>query len=76
MSTTRDRFWDLVCLFSAQAYMFLALSVALLALMGFSWRIAAPGSTARALIRLNFVILGINAIVLVVIIRRCKSRDL
>ncbi|MCU4744672.1 hypothetical protein OB955_06065 [Halobacteria archaeon AArc-m2/3/4] len=76
MSTTRDRFWDLVCLFSAQAYVFLAVSAALLFLMWFSWRNATPGTTAHALIRLNVVILAANVVVLTVIIRRCNARDL
>lgn len=76
MSTIRDRFWDLVCLFSAQAYVFLAISAMLLFLMWFSWRNTTAGTTAHALIQLNVVILAINVVVLVFIIRRCRSRDL
>lgn len=75
MSSRRDRFWDFLCLFSTQAYVFLAISVALLFFMGFAW-LNDPGAETRALIPLNVAVLSVNAIVLFAIIRRCRTRDL
>lgn len=74
MSTTRDRFWDFVCLFSTQAYVLLAVSVALLFLMGFAWLHASGDS--RWLIRVNVAVLTVNVVVLATIIRLCKAREL
>lgn len=76
MSKTHDRFWDLICLFSRQAYVLLAVSAGLLFFMAFSWVYTEPGSEPRAIIRLNLIILVVNVVVLVSIIHFCRSRDL
>jgi hypothetical protein len=75
MSTRRDRFWDFICVFSSQAYVFLAISVALLFFMVYAW-FNSPSPGTRALIPLNAAILSTNIVVLYAITRRCQSRDL
>lgn len=76
MGTFGDRFWDVVCLFTTQAYVLLAVSVSLLFLTVFAWIYGNPGSEARALSRFTFVVLFINVVVLGTVVRTCRSRDL
>ncbi|WP_227356432.1 hypothetical protein [Haladaptatus salinisoli] len=75
MSARRDRFWDFICVFSSQAYVFLAVSVALFFFSVYAW-FNSPSPGTRALIPLTVAILSVNIVVLYAIIRRCQSRDL
>lgn len=76
MRSFGDRFWDVVCLFSVQAYVLLGLSVALLALMAWVWHTGAGSAESRALIPLNVGVLTVNVVVLTAIVRRCRTRDM
>lgn len=76
MSSFGDRFWDVLCLFTTQAYVLIAVSAALLFLTAFSWLYSSPGSPARALSRLTTVVLVVNLVVLSAIVHQCRSRDL
>ncbi|MFC7141524.1 hypothetical protein ACFQMA_17005 [Halosimplex aquaticum] len=76
METFGDRFWDVVCLFTTQAYVLLAVSTSLLALTLFSWLNTTPGSEARAISRFTFAVLLVNIVVLAAIVTKCRSRDL
>lgn len=75
MSSYRDRFWAFTCFFSWQAYVLLALSVALLFFTLFAW-LNQPSAETKPIITLSFVILSFNVVVLSAIIRHCRSRDL
>lgn len=76
METFGDRFWDVVCLFTTQAYALLAVSAALLFLTAFAWVKGSPGSEARAISRFTFVVLLLNVAVLGALVKKCRSRDL
>lgn len=76
MSSFGDRFWDVACLFTTQAYVLLAVSASLFFLTAFSWVFTSPGSPARAVSRLTAVVLVVNVVVLSAVVYRCESRDL
>lgn len=75
MRTYRERFWDVICVFSGHAYVLFAVSVSLLLLTVFSLYNVDPGTSAYLLSQISLVILACNVLVLTWIIRRCRSRE-